>query len=103
MFGVLYGAVQGYFAGWTDIGMERFIEIWGAMPTLYMLIIFASMFSPSFWLLLILLSLFGWMGYRELCARGVPEEPARWTTCAPRGRSGRATAGSCGAISCPTA
>jgi len=42
--------------------MERFHEIWGAMPTLYMLIIFAALFSPSFWLLVILLSLFGWMG-----------------------------------------
>ncbi len=62
LFGVLYGSVQGYFAGWTDIGMERFHEIWGAMPTLYMLIIFAAVFSPSFWLLVILLSLFGWMG-----------------------------------------
>src|SRR5690348_1054922 len=36
-FGVLYGAIQGYFAGWTDIGLERFKEIWGAMPVLYML------------------------------------------------------------------
>jgi len=62
LFGVLYGSVQGYFAGWTDIAMERFHEIWGAMPTLYMLIIFAALFSPSFWLLVILLSLFGWMG-----------------------------------------
>ena len=61
-FGVLYGAIQGYFAGWTDIAMERFNEVWGAMPTLYMLIIFASLFSPGFWLLVILLSLFGWLG-----------------------------------------
>jgi microcin C transport system permease protein len=62
IFGVLYGSIQGYFAGWTDIGMERFHEIWGAMPTLYMLIIFAALFSPSFWLLVVLLSFFGWMG-----------------------------------------
>jgi microcin C transport system permease protein len=62
LFGVTYGAVQGYFAGWTDIGMERFNEIWSSMPTLYMLIIFASLFAPSFWLLVILLSMFGWLG-----------------------------------------
>ena len=61
-FGVAFGAVQGYFAGWTDIGMERFKEIWGAMPVLYMLIIFSSLFSPSFWLLVILISIFGWLG-----------------------------------------
>ena len=61
-FGVLYGAIQGYFAGWTDIGMERFNEIWSSMPQLYMLIILSSMFTPSFWLLVLLLSLFGWLG-----------------------------------------
>ena len=62
VFGILYGAVQGYFAGWTDIGMERFKEIWGAMPVLYMLIIFSSLFSPNFWLLVLLISIFGWLG-----------------------------------------
>jgi microcin C transport system permease protein len=61
-FGVFYGAIQGYFAGWTDIAMERVSEIWSAMPTLYMLIIFSSLFAPSFWLLVILLSIFGWLG-----------------------------------------
>lgn len=62
VLGVLYGAIQGYFAGWTDIAMERFHEIWAAMPTLYMLIIFSALFSPSFMLLVILLSMFGWLG-----------------------------------------
>jgi len=62
LFGLLYGALQGYFAAWTDIGMERFKEIWSAMPTLYMLIIFSSLFSASFGLLVILLSMFGWLG-----------------------------------------
>lgn len=62
VFGVLYGAVQGYFAGWTDIAMERFNEIWSSLPALYMLIIFSSLFQPNFWILVILLSLFGWLG-----------------------------------------
>ncbi|GAB4062909.1 ABC transporter permease [Uliginosibacterium sediminicola] len=61
-FGIFYGALQGYLAGWTDILMERFVEIWNAMPTLYMLIIFSALFSPSVWLLIGLLALFGWMG-----------------------------------------
>ena len=61
-FGMLYGALQGYLVGWTDIAMERFKEIWGAMPVLYMLIIFSSLFSPSFWLLVILITIFGWLG-----------------------------------------
>ncbi|MGA2081584.1 MAG: ABC transporter permease [Holophaga sp.] len=60
--GVAYGAIQGYFAGWTDITMERAVEVWGAMPSLYLLIIFSAFFSPSLWLLIALISVFGWMG-----------------------------------------
>jgi hypothetical protein len=44
---------------------QRFIEIWGSMPELYLLIIFSAVFAPSVALLLILLSLFGWMGLSD--------------------------------------
>jgi len=65
LLGVLTGAVQGYFGGKIDLGFQRFIEIWGSMPELYLLIIFSAIFSPSVALLLILLSLFGWMGLSD--------------------------------------
>jgi microcin C transport system permease protein len=63
--GILAGAIQGYFGGWTDLLGQRAIEVWAAMPELYLLIIFASLFQPSLILLLILLSLFGWMGLSD--------------------------------------
>jgi len=59
--GVAAGAVQGYFGGWTDLLFQRFIEIWGGMPQLFLLIILASVFTPSFWMLLGLLLAFQWM------------------------------------------
>jgi microcin C transport system permease protein len=59
--GIAAGAVQGYFGGWTDLLFQRFIEIWSGLPTLFLLIILASVFQPSFWMLLGLLLLFGWM------------------------------------------
>jgi microcin C transport system permease protein len=65
VIGILTGAVQGYFGGKTDLAFQRFIEIWGSMPELYLLIIFAAIFAPSVALLLILLSLFGWMGLSD--------------------------------------
>ncbi|MEY3899867.1 MAG: hypothetical protein RI962_1022, partial [Pseudomonadota bacterium] len=65
VLGVITGAVQGYFAGRTDLLFQRFMEIWGSMPELYLLIIFASIFDPSILLLLLLLSLFGWMGLSD--------------------------------------
>jgi len=63
--GVLLGALQGYFGGKFDLLFQRFVEIWNAMPELYLLIIFASLFQPSVLLLIILLSLFGWMGLAD--------------------------------------
>jgi microcin C transport system permease protein len=65
LIGIAAGAVQGYFGGRTDLFFQRFIELWGSMPELYLLIIFASIFKPSMLLLLILLSLFGWMGLSD--------------------------------------
>ena len=65
LLGVVAGALQGYFAGRTDLLFQRFIEIWSSMPELYLLIIFASIFEPSIALLLVLLSLFGWMGLSD--------------------------------------
>ena len=63
--GVITGAIQGFFGGKTDLAFQRFIEIWSAMPELYLLIIFSAVFAPSMALLLILLSLFGWMGLSD--------------------------------------
>jgi microcin C transport system permease protein len=63
--GILTGAIQGYFGGRTDLAFQRFIEIWGSMPELYLLIIFSALLAPSVGLLLVLLSLFGWMGLSD--------------------------------------
>ena len=63
--GVFMGAIQGYFAGKTDLFIQRFIEVWGAIPELYLLIILASIFEPGLLILLVILSLFGWMGLSD--------------------------------------
>ena len=59
--GVAVGAVQGYFGGTTDLLLQRFLEIWGGMPVLYLLIILSAFIQPGFWWLLGLLLLFSWM------------------------------------------
>ena len=61
IIGVAAGAVQGYFGGWTDLLFQRFIEIWTSIPSLYLLIILASVVTPNFWWLLGLLLLFQWV------------------------------------------
>ncbi len=58
--GVAAGAVQGYFGGLTDLGLQRIIEIWEGLPVLYLLIILATLVEPNFWWLLGLMLLFSW-------------------------------------------
>ena len=62
LLGILAGAAQGYFGGRTDLFFQRFIEIWGAVPSLYVIIILFAILGRSFWLLVLLTVLFGWMG-----------------------------------------
>lgn len=61
VIGILAGAVQGYFGGWTDLLFQRFIEIWSGLPELFLLIILASIVTPNFGWLLGILLLFSWM------------------------------------------
>lgn len=61
LIGVAAGAVQGYYGGWADLVMQRVIEVWSSLPSLYILIIFSAMFAPGFWTLLAILLLFSWV------------------------------------------
>ncbi len=61
VIGIIAGAIQGYFGGKTDLIMQRVLEIWEALPQLFILIIIASIFIPSFWGLLFIMICFGWM------------------------------------------
>ena len=59
--GIIAGAIQGYFGGWLDLLFQRFIEIWSGLPTLFLLIILASVVQPSFFTILFLMLMFSWM------------------------------------------
>lgn len=63
IIGITLGAVQGFYGGWVDLSLQRFMEIWGGLPQLFMLIILVNFIVPNLaWLVLITL-LFGWMGF----------------------------------------
>ncbi len=60
--GAAIGALQGYFGGVLDLLAQRLIEIWSALPFLYIMILLGSVLGRSFILLLISYGLFNWIG-----------------------------------------
>ena len=101
IIGVAAGAVQGYFGGWTDLLFQRFIEIWTAVPALYLLLIISSVLAPGFFVLLGICCCSpgyrwsAWCGPNS-CAAAISN------TFKPRARSASPIGQSCSAICCPT-
>lgn len=63
LVGVTLGALQGFFGGWTDLSLQRFIEILGSLPRLYILLILSAILAPSFWTLLAIMLVFEWTAF----------------------------------------
>jgi len=61
VIGIFAGAIQGYFGGWLDLIFQRIIEIWASTPQIYVIIILFAILPRSFWLLVVITVLFGWM------------------------------------------
>ena len=60
--GIAVGAAQGYFGGWLDLLLQRVLEVYGSIPTFFVLIILSGLLTPNFWLLMFILVVFGWPG-----------------------------------------
>ena len=75
--GILLGALMGFFGGWVDLGMQRFIEIWSTLPFLYLCIIIASVITPNFLSLLVILALFSWIGMTYYIRTEIYREKAK--------------------------
>ena len=64
--GTLYGAIAGYVGGFVDSIMMRTIDTFLAIPGLVLLLIMVSMFTPSLWMIILLLSLLSWLAAARL-------------------------------------
>ena len=61
--GITVGALQGYYGGWVDIVVQRVLEVYGSLPTLFIMIALVLIFGSSFGLMLTVLVAFGWTAF----------------------------------------
>ena len=101
IIGVAAGAVQGYFGGWVDLLFQRFIEIWTAIPSLYLLLIISSVLVPGFFVLLGFCCCSPGCRWSDWCARNFCAVAISNTSRRPA-RSASRMASSSSAICCRT-
>jgi microcin C transport system permease protein len=77
LIGVIIGCLQGFLAGWFDLVGQRFIEIWSLLPMLYVVILLRTVFEPTFWMLLAIMTIFSWMGITYYMRTEVYREKSR--------------------------
>lgn len=84
IIGIAIGCAMGFFGGLTDLIGQRIVEIWSVVPFLYVVIIIASIIQPGFWVLLLIMALFNWMGLTYYMRTSTYKEKERDYTAAAR-------------------
>ena len=77
LIGVSLGCLMGFWGGAFDLLVQRLIEIWANVPFLYVIMIIASIVVPSFWMLIFIMVIFGWMGMTWYMRTATYKEKAR--------------------------
>ena len=63
LIGVVVGGLMGWFSGVVDLAGMRLVEIFEAVPTLFLLLTFVAFFGRSLYLMMVIIGLTGWTGY----------------------------------------
>lgn len=66
IIGMLLGAVSGYYGGWTDRAMMRFIDIMLSIPTFFLVLAVIAFVGPSIWNIMIVIGFTSWMAIARL-------------------------------------
>jgi peptide/nickel transport system permease protein len=65
-FVAVIGLLAGYYGGWTDSLLMRFVDIMLCFPTFFLILAVIALLEPSIWYIMIIIGLTGWMGVARL-------------------------------------
>ncbi len=66
LIGMILGAVAGYYGGWIDAVIMRFVDVMLCFPTFFLILAVIAFLEPSIWNIMIVIGLTGWMGVTRL-------------------------------------
>jgi peptide/nickel transport system permease protein len=66
LIGTVAGLFAGYYGGWVDQVLMRFVDIMLCFPTFFLMLAVIAMLEPSIWYIMIIIGLTGWMGVARL-------------------------------------
>ncbi|MGC2424033.1 MAG: oligopeptide ABC transporter permease [Nitrospirota bacterium] len=66
VIGIIIGAVAGYYGGWVDSTLMRFVDIMLCFPTIFLILAVIAILGPSIWNIMIIIGLTSWMGVSRL-------------------------------------
>lgn len=66
LIGVFFGALAGYYGGWIDALIMRFVDIMLCFPTFFLILAVIAFLDPSIWNIMIVIGLTSWMGVARL-------------------------------------
>lgn len=66
LVGIVLGAFSGYYGGWVDRIIMRFVDIMLSIPTFFLLLAVIAFLEPSIWNIMFVIGLTSWMGVARL-------------------------------------
>ncbi len=66
LIGIVFGALAGYYGGWIDSLIMRFVDIMLCFPTFFLILAVIAFLDPSIWNIMIVIGLTSWMGVARL-------------------------------------
>jgi len=66
LLGIVIGAIAGYYGGWADASLMRFVDIMLCFPTFFLILAVIAFLEPSIWNIMVIIGLTGWMGVARL-------------------------------------
>jgi peptide/nickel transport system permease protein len=64
--GIILGAIAGYYSGWVDSVVMRFVDVMLCFPSFFLILAVIAFLEPSIWNIMIIIGLTGWMGVARL-------------------------------------